>query len=103
MKIKLSKSRWEEAGKKAGWIKEAVIPGDGYADGGEPYTDEEMDLMEKQENVIAPKTHREIAVPQRLARPCHPDDLILVDEGLQCGNCLALTRDHGRTWESPKK
>lgn len=48
MKIKISKSQWQLIGKKAGWIKEAqVIPDDGYADGGEPYTDEEMDLMEK--------------------------------------------------------
>ena len=40
-------------GKKAGWIKTAVIPDDGYADGGEPYTDEEMDLMEKQDKRLS--------------------------------------------------
>ena len=47
MKIKLSRSQWEKIGKKAGWMKVAVIPDEGYADGGEPYTDEEMDLMAK--------------------------------------------------------
>jgi len=46
--IKLSKQQWEFIGKKAGWMKTAVINDDGYADGGEPYTDEEMDLMFKQ-------------------------------------------------------
>jgi len=49
MKIKLSKSQWEEMGKKAGWMKMAIINDDGIADGGEPYTDEEMDLMEEQD------------------------------------------------------
>ena len=47
MKIKLSKTQWTEIGSKANWLKEAqIIPDDGYADGGEPYTDEEMDLIE---------------------------------------------------------
>ena len=49
MKIKLSKSQWESMGKQAGWIKTALIKDDGIADGGEPYTDEEMDLMEGKE------------------------------------------------------
>jgi hypothetical protein len=49
MKIIISKSQWEEAGKKAGWMRNAVIRGDGYADGGSPYTNEEMDLMEGQD------------------------------------------------------
>jgi len=49
MKIKLSHSQWESAGKQAGWIRTAIIPDDGFADGGERYTDEEMDLMEKQD------------------------------------------------------
>jgi hypothetical protein len=49
MKIKLSKVQWEMIGKKAGWRKAQTIPSDGYTDGGEPYTDEEMDLMEKQD------------------------------------------------------
>lgn len=48
MKIKLSKSQWQEIGKKAGWMKVAqIIPDDGIADGGEPYTNEEMDLREE--------------------------------------------------------
>jgi hypothetical protein len=48
MKIKLSKSQWEQAGISAGWMKTSqIIPDDGFADGGERYTDEEMDLMEK--------------------------------------------------------
>lgn len=50
MKIKISKSQWEGIGKKAGWIKAQVIPDDGYADGGEPYTDEELDIMNKPVN-----------------------------------------------------
>jgi len=50
MKITLSKSQWKEIGKKAGWMKKAqVINDDGYADGGTPYTDEELDLIEKKE------------------------------------------------------
>jgi hypothetical protein len=49
VKIKLSKSQWEEAGRKAGWMRNAVIIGDGIADGGSPYTNEEMDLMEMQD------------------------------------------------------
>lgn len=49
MKIKLSKTQWEEAGLKAGWMKVATITGDGYADGGAPYTNEEMTLMDNQD------------------------------------------------------
>jgi len=49
MKIKISKSQWEKIGKTAGWTKNAqIIPDDGFADGRERYTDEEMDLIEKQ-------------------------------------------------------
>jgi len=45
--IKISKNQWKAAGRKAGWMKTSQItPDDGYADGGESYTDEEMDLME---------------------------------------------------------
>lgn len=29
-----------------------------------------------------------------LARPCNPQDLILVSEGLQCSNCLVLIQDN---------
>lgn len=72
MKIKISKSQWECVGKKAGWIKKAqgrmnrgeeemypstgkgsVVPDDGFADGGTPYTSEEMDLIGKQDNTKA--------------------------------------------------
>ena len=43
MKIKISKNTWEEAGKRAGWMNQSqIIPDDGIADGGTPYTDEEM-------------------------------------------------------------
>ena len=46
MKIKLSKGQWEKVGRTAGWMKEAqTIPSDGFADGGEAYTEEEMDFM----------------------------------------------------------
>jgi len=49
MKIKLSRSQWELLGIKSGWMKKAIIPDDGMADGGTPYTNEEMDLMQRQE------------------------------------------------------
>jgi len=46
MKIKLSKKQWQEAGIRAGWIKKSqMIPDDGFADGGNPYPDDEMDIM----------------------------------------------------------
>jgi hypothetical protein len=51
MKITLSKSQWQFIGKKAGWMKKAqILPDDGIADGGEPYTKAEMDAIEEQEN-----------------------------------------------------
>jgi len=49
MKIIISKSQWQEIGVRGGWMKTAILKSDGYADGGEPYTDEEMDLMQKQD------------------------------------------------------
>jgi hypothetical protein len=49
MKIKLSRSQWENIGKKAELTKKSqTIYDDGFADGGEKYTDEEMDLIEVQ-------------------------------------------------------
>lgn len=53
MKITLSKSQWEIIGKKAGWKVSQIIPSDGIADGGVPYTNEEMDLMEQQDKINA--------------------------------------------------
>jgi len=52
MKIKLSKSQWETVGKKAGWIKQSgqFIPDDGFSDGGERYTDDELNIMNKEES-----------------------------------------------------
>lgn len=47
--LKMSRKEWLNIGKKAGWKVSQIIPDDGYADGGEPYTDEEMDLMSKQD------------------------------------------------------
>ena len=76
MKIKLSRSQWTSIGKKAGWMKTALA------------------------SDIKPATHSEIAKLRNVSRPCNANDLILVDEGLQCGNCLAITRDHGKTWEA---
>ncbi len=29
-----------------------------------------------------------------LARGCHPQDLFLVSEGVQCGNCLVLVTEN---------
>jgi len=43
--LKMSRQEWENIGKKAGWKVSQIIPDDGYADGGEPYTDDEMKLM----------------------------------------------------------
>lgn len=48
-------------------------------------------------------THKEIAERKGLAKPCSVHDLITVYEGLQCGNCLALSRDNGQTWEERDK
>ena len=53
-KIRISKKEWQSIGKKAGWTKIAklpIIPSDGIRDGGTPYTDEEMNLIDKQEKV----------------------------------------------------
>lgn len=47
MKIHLSKTQWEHIGKTAGWMKESqIIPDDGFADGGEPYTQDEIDFID---------------------------------------------------------
>jgi hypothetical protein len=47
--VKISRKEWEIIGRKAGWIKKSqIIHNDGFADGGESYTDEEMDLMKVQ-------------------------------------------------------
>lgn len=45
-----------------------------------------------------PTAHKLLSDKQ--ARPCTANDLILVAEGLQCWNCMAITRDHGKTWIS---
>ena len=49
--IKMSKKEWMNIGKKAGWMmkKTQIIPAEGFADGGEPYTKDEMNLMEQQD------------------------------------------------------
>jgi len=68
MKITLSKSQWELIGNKAGWMKKAqIISGDGFADGGERYTDEELDLMEKDE---IQKIKLEIDRPKKIKDLC---------------------------------
>jgi hypothetical protein len=49
-KITMSKKEWELIGKQDGWKKESqIIPDDGIADGGEPYTEDEMNLIQPQE------------------------------------------------------
>lgn len=50
-----------------------------------------------------PPTHKEIADKKRVSRPCNAHDLFSIREGLQCGNCLAYTRDGGKTWKEPKE
>jgi len=74
VKIKLSKSQWEQIGKKAGWIskKSQVISDDGYADGGEPYTDDEMDLMEIEKIKANPDRPERIQQIMRLYSSMHP-------------------------------
>jgi uncharacterized Zn finger protein len=47
-------------------------------------------------------THTEIAKKAGISRSCSPYDLFIVTEGLQCGNCGAVTTDHGKTWKSNK-
>ena len=42
-----------------------LIPDDGYADGGEPYTDDEMDFM-KQEPEMADMSSRPIRMPNKI-------------------------------------
>jgi len=49
--IKISKKEWQNIGKKAGWIEAQTISSDGYVDGGEPYTDEELDLYNSKERI----------------------------------------------------
>ena len=48
-------------------------------------------------------THREIMKEAGTTRGCSANDLFLVSEGLQCGNCLAVTMDHGKTWHKPEE
>jgi hypothetical protein len=44
-------------------------------------------------------SHRYIMLSQNPSRHCSSNDLLTVSEGLQCANCGALSRDHGKTWE----
>ena len=50
-KLKMSHKEWTNIGKETGWMKKSaqVVPNDGYADGGEPYTEEEMVHMNEPE------------------------------------------------------
>jgi hypothetical protein len=34
---------------------------------------------------------------------CCRTDMILIKEGIQCANCLAYSKDNGKTWELPNK
>lgn len=45
-----------------------IIPDDGYADGGEPYTDEEMDHMNKKPSPSADINSRPITMPPRIKK-----------------------------------
>jgi hypothetical protein len=47
--------------------------------------------------------HSEISKSKHLARPCSAGDLFSSGFGLQCGNCLAYTMNHGKTWIDPDK
>lgn len=40
---------------------------------------------------------------QPVNRRCHPQDLILVSEGVQCANCLVLVEDHRQSTETKEK
>ncbi len=44
------------------------------------------------------KTHNG---PWETNRSCRAQDLIYIDQGLQCSNCGAVTQDHMRTWIDP--
>jgi len=46
------------------------------------------------------KTHPQIENESGSWRKCNKHDLIIVSEGLQCGNCGGVTSDHGKTWKA---
>jgi ferritin len=45
-------------------------------------------------------THKQIQMRVHPARSCSPHDILIVSEGLQCGNCGAISEDHGKNWEA---
>lgn len=45
-------------------------------------------------------THKQIQMRVHPARSCSPHDILVVSEGLQCGNCGAISEDHGKNWEA---
>jgi hypothetical protein len=72
MRIKISKKEWKEIGKNNGWLREAVIPSDGYADGGTPYTDAEMNFMILQDIKKNPNRFEKIQQIVKLYSEIHP-------------------------------
>lgn len=69
MKIKLSKNKWQSIGKQTGWLKTAqIIPDDGFADGGESYTNEEMAIMDAEN--YTPSPNEKVVV---FTQTNHPD------------------------------
>ncbi len=102
MKISLSKDQWKNIGRAAGWLSDR----DESAAAEKALRHERIRspvAEDVRKSLSGGETHSSIALRQHLATPCHPQDLIIVDEGLQCGHCGAITRDHGKTWEDPRK
>ena len=73
-KITLSEKEWKEIGRTAQW----VTPDDGYSDGGEPYTDEELDFYNEEGEEV-----------ESLDMPDYEDDCFITTKGgryfISCG------------------
>lgn len=65
----------------------SVLPADGYSDGGEPYTDEEMTLIAAQEAAAAQEAHRECDATRR-SWGYHP----YTDANRDCITCPLMAR-----------
>lgn len=75
MKIKLSKSQWEEAGKRAGWIKESQhysIQTDWHGIEWDEKTDEEI-AAEEGRDIKTVRAMRSRIAPRTVIQPLKPD------------------------------
>ena len=83
------KHQWNPYNKKSSTTKTALIKGDGYSDGGEPYTNEEMDLMEKQDQAKNNKTRPSLEGVQNYEKSSIPKipGYYLIKEHQRWGRC----------------